>query len=338
MGGIVMISTTALPVLLQAFFTDRLMKQRQVSPHTIASYRDTFRLLLRFVHKKLKKPPAKLTFDDLNAPLICAFLDHIQSDRNNSARTRNLRLTAIRSFFQYAAFQEPGRCAQIQRVLAIPVKRQSRQLIDFLTYQEIQALLSAPDKTTCAGRRDRALILLAIQTGLRLSELIGLRRCDIVLATTGAHVRCYGKGRKERCTPLTKQTVAVMKTWLKERGGSNDDVVFPNARGSQLSPDGVQYLLKKHVKKARKICPTLKDKRISPHVLRHTAAMELLQAGVDHSVIALWLGHESADTTMIYLQADLALKEKVVAKTKPHSVKAGRYRPGDKLLQFLDEL
>lgn len=332
-----MIPTTALPVLLQGFFTDGLMKQRRVSPHTIASYRDTFRLLLQFAHKKLKKPPARLVFDDLNAPLICAFLDHIQNDRHNSARTRNLRLTAIRSFFQYAAFQEPSRCAHIQRVLAIPVKRQSRALIDFLTHPEIQALLSAPDKITWAGRRDRALLLLAIQTGLRLSELIGLRCCDIVL-TTGAHVRCYGKGRKERCTPLTKQTVAVMKTWLKERGGSNNDVVFPNARGSQLSPDGVQYLLGKHVKNARKICPTLKAKRISPHVLRHTAAMELLKAGVDHSVIALWLGHESSDTTSIYLQADLALKEKIMAKTKPLNIKAGRYRPGDKLLQFLNEL
>lgn len=332
-----MIPATALPVLLQAFFTDRLMKQRQVSPHTIASYRDSFRLLLRFAHKKLKKTPAQLTFDDLNASFIGAFLDHIQRDRHNSARTRNLRLTAIRSFFQYAAFQEPSHCAHIQRVLAIPVKRQSHPLIDFLTYPEIQALLSAPDRTTWAGRRDRALLLLAIQTGLRLSELTGLRRCDIVL-TTGAHVRCYGKGRKERCTPLTKQTVAVMKTWLKERGGSNDDVVFPNARGSQLSPDGVQYLLAKHVKKARQICPTLNSKRVSPHVLRHTAAMELLQAGVDHSVIALWLGHESSDTTSIYLQADLALKEKIMAKTKLHNVKAGRYQPGDKLLQFLNDL
>ncbi len=223
-----MTPTTALPVLLQAFFTDRLMKQRRVSPHTIASYRDTFRLLLQFAHKKLRKQPARLAFDDLNASLICAFLDHIQSDRHNSARTRNLRLTAIRSFFQYAAFQEPSRCAHIQRVLAIPVKRQSRPLIDFLTYPEIQALLSAPDNTTWAGRRDRALLLLAIQTGLRLSELIGLRRCDIVL-TTGAHVRCYGKGRKERCTPLTKQTVAVMKTWLKERGGCLFRPLIPRA-------------------------------------------------------------------------------------------------------------
>ncbi len=332
-----MITSTPLSTLLQAFFTDRLMKQRQVSPHTIASYRDTFRLLLKFAHKQLKKPPSKLSFNDLDAPFICAFLDHIQNERHNGTRTRNLRLTAIRSFFHYAAFLEPSHSAHIQRVLAIPVKRQDRPLIDFLTHSEIKALLAAPDKTTWAGRRDRALLVLAIQTGLRLSELIGIRRRDIVL-TTGAHVRCYGKGRKERCTPLTKQTVAVMKSWLEERKGSDDDVVFPNARATQLSPDGVQYLLAKHVAMAQKTCPSLKEKRVSPHVLRHTAAMELLQAGVDHSVIALWLGHESAETTMVYLQADLAFKEKILAKTKPVNVKAGRYRPGDKLLQFLNML
>ncbi len=332
-----MITSTPLSTLLQAFFTDRLMKQRQVSPHTIASYRDTFRLLLKFAHKQLKKPPSKLSFNDLDAPFICAFLDHIQNERHNGTRTRNLRLTAIRSFFHYAAFLEPSHSAHIQRVLAIPVKRQDRPLIDFLTHSEIKALLAAPDKTTWAGRRDRALLVLAIQTGLRLSELNGIRRRDIVL-TTGAHVRCYGKGRKERCTPLTKQTVAVMKSWLEERKGSDDDVVFPNARATQLSPDGVQYLLAKHVVMAQKTCPSLKEKRVSPHVLRHTAAMELLQAGVDHSVIALWLGHESAETTMVYLQADLAFKEKILAKTKPVNVKAGRYRPGDKLLQFLNML
>jgi len=210
-------------------------------------------------------------------------------------------------------------------------------LIDFLIYPEIQALLAAPDRTTWTGRRDQALLMLAIQTGLRLSELIGLRRRDIVL-TSGTYVRCYGKGRKERCTPLTKQSVAVMKTWLEERGGSDDDVVFPNARGTQISSDGVQYLLAKHVAKARETCPSLKEKRVSPHVLRHTAAMELLQAGVDHSVIALWLGHESPETTSIYLQANLALKEKILEKTRPLNVKAGRYRPTDKLLQFLKAL
>jgi integrase/recombinase XerD len=262
MGGFIMTTITPLSTLLQSFFTDRLMKQRQASPHTIASYRDTFRLLLEFAHKQLKKPPSKLSFDDLNAPFVGAFLDHIQSDRHNGTRTRNLRLTAIRSFFQYAAFQEPSRSAHIQRVLAIPTKRQDRPLIDFLTHPEIEALLTAPDKTTWTGRRDRALLVFAIQTGLRLSELIGIRCRDIVL-TSGAHVRCYGKGRKERCTPLTKQTVAVMKTWLKERGGSDDDVAFPNARGTQLSPDGVQYILAKHVAKARKICPSLKDKRVT---------------------------------------------------------------------------
>ena len=329
--------TTPLSTLLQSFFTDRLMKQRQVSSHTIASYRDTFRLLLEFAHKQLKKQPSKLSFDDIDAPFIGTFLDHIQCDRHNGTRTRNLRLTAIRSFFHYAAFQEPSYSSNIQRVLAIPNKRHDSALIDFLTHPEIRALLTTPDRTTRLGRRDHALLLLAIQTGLRLSELIGIRRRDIVL-TSGAHVRCYGKGRKERCTPLTKQTVAVMKNWFKEWGGADDGFAFPNARGTQLSPDGVQYILSKHVTKARKTCPSLKDKRVSPHVLRHTAAMELLQAGVDHSVIALWLGHETAETTMIYLHADIALKEKALAKTTPLNVKAGRYRPGDRLMRFLNEL
>lgn len=332
-----MITNTPLSTLLQSFFTDRLMNQRQASPHTIASYRDTFRLLLGFAQKQLKKQPSQLALDDLNAPFIGAFLDHIQSHRHNGIRTRNLRLTAIHSFFQYAAFQEPSHSDHIQRVLAIPTKRQNHVLIDFLTYPEIQALLAAPDNTTWTGRRDHAFLLLAIQTGLRLSELIGLRCRDIILSS-GAYVRCYGKGRKERCTPLTKQTVAVMKAWLQERSGSENDVVFPNIRGTQLSPDGVQYLLAKHVVKARKTCPTLEKKRVSPHVLRHTAAMELLQAGVDHSVIALWLGHESPETTHIYLQANLALKEKALAMTKPLNVKAGRYRPSDNLLRFLNAL
>jgi len=329
--------TITLSPLLQSFFTDRLMSQREVSPHTIASYRDTFRLLLTFAEEQLNKLPSKLTLDDLNAPFIGAFLEYIESSRHNGARTRNLRLTAIRSFFQYAAFQEPERSALIQRVLAIPSKRHERPLIDFLTHPEILALLATPNSTTWTGRRDRALLMLAIQTGLRLSELIRLRCSDIVLGS-GAHVRCYGKGRKERCTPLTKQTVGVMKAWLQERNGSESDVVFPNARGSQLSPDGVQYLLAKHVAQARKTCPSLEAKRVSPHVLRHTAAMELLQSGVDHSVIALWLGHESPETTHIYLQADLTLKEKILEKTKPLNVKASRYRPSDKLLHFLNSL
>jgi len=328
---------TPLSALLQAFFTDRLMNQRRASPHTIASYRDTFRLLFNFAQKQLNKPPSQLALDDLGAPFIGAFLDHLQRHRHNGIRTRNLRLTAIRSFFRYAAFQEPGRSDLIQRVLAMPTKRYDRAMIDFLSQTEIQALLSAPDCTTRLGRRDKALLLLAIQTGLRLSELVGLRRRDVVLAS-GAHVRCYGKGRKERCTPLTKQTISLLKAWLEERGGSEEDVVFPNARDAPLSPDGVQYLLAKHVEKARKICPSLKDKNVSPHVLRHTAAMELLQAGVDHAVIALWLGHESPETTHIYLEANLAMKEKALARTRPLNVKAGRYQPDDNLLHFLDAL
>jgi len=332
-----MTTLSPLSVLLQAFFTERLMKQRRASAHTIASYRDTFRLLLRYAQKHLHKVPAQLALDDINAPFVGAFLDHIQCTRHCGVRTRNLRLTAIRSFFHYIAFQEPRYAALIDRVLAMPTKRYDRALIDFLTPPEIQALLAAPDTTSWAGRRDRALLLLAIQTGLRLSELIGLRRRDIVL-TSGAHVRCYGKGRKERCTPLTRQTVALLKPWLHERGGSEEDVVFPNARGGQLSPDGMQYLLTKHVVTARTMCPSLSEKHVSPHVLRHTAAMELLQSGVDHAVIALWLGHESAETTNIYLQASMALKEKALAKTKPASAQPGRYRPQDGLMQFLTNL
>lgn len=270
-----MTTNTTLSLLLQSFFTDRLMNQRQASPHTIASYRDTFRLLFQFAHSQLNKLPSHLTLEDLDAPFIGAFLDHVETQRNNTIRSRNLRLTAIRSFFQYVSFQEPAYSAHIQRVLAIPTKRQDHALIDFLTRAEIAALLAAPDKTTWAGRRDQALLMLAIQTGLRLSELIGLRRHDIALGF-GAHVRCHGKGRKERSTPLTKQVVAVLKAWLQQRGGSTEEVVFPNARGAQLSPDGVQYLLAKHVATAQQTCPSLRKKRISPHVLRHTAAMEFL--------------------------------------------------------------
>jgi site-specific recombinase XerD len=332
-----MTTLTPFSALLQAFFTERLMKERRASSHTIASYRDTFRLLLSFARKQLKKAPSELALDDLNAPFIGAFLEHIQRNRHCGIRTRNLRLTAIRSFFHYIAFQEPGRSALIERVLAMPTKRCDRALIDFLSHPEIQALLAAPDSTTWIGRRDKALLLVAIQTGLRLSELIGLRRRDVVL-TSGAHLRCYGKGRKERCTPLTKQTVAVLRPWLQEGGGSEDHVVFPNARGAPLSPDGVQYLLAKHVAAACNVCPSLKEKHVSPHVLRHTAAMELLQAGVDHAVIALWLGHESPETTQIYLQASLALKEKALEKTKPANVQPGRYQPQDRLVRFLNAL
>lgn len=328
---------TPLPVLLQSFFTDRLMAQRGASAHTLASYRDTFRLLFHFAQNQLGKPPSALALEDLDAPFIGTFLDHLEKTRRNGARSRNLRLTALRSFFRYVSFQEPGQSSHIQRVLAIPTKRHDRPLIDFLTRPEIDVLLAAPDTRTWEGRRDHAILLLALQTGLRLSELIGLRREDVVLSV-GAHVRCQGKGRKERCTPLARQTRAVLKAWMEERGGASNDVVFPNRHGGRFSPDGVQYLVAKHVQTAQEHCPSLKRKRVSPHVLRHTTAMELLQSGVDRSMIALWLGHESVETTQIYLDANLAIKEELLAKTTPIPGKVKRYKPADKLLAFLQAL
>lgn len=330
-------TTVPLAALLQGFFMDRLMVQRQASPHTIASYRDTFRLLLQFAQLSLKTQPSRLTLEKLDAPFIGSFLDHLEKNRNNSARSRNLRLTAIHSFFKYAAFQEPSLSAHIQRVLAIPSKRHDRALVDFLTRPEIEALLSAPDSNTWAGRRDHALLMLALQSGLRLSELIHLRHENVTLGA-GAYVRCHGKGRKERCTPLTKRMAEVLQIWMTEQGVSSNDILFPNARRGPLSSDGVQYLLTKHVRTAERTCPSLKTKSVTPHVLRHTCAMELLQAGIDRSVIALWLGHESIETTQIYLDADLSLKEKILVQIAPPNVKVARYRPDDKLLHFLRSL
>jgi integrase/recombinase XerD len=325
------------PGLLESFFTDRLMRQRQASPHTIASYRDTFRLLLAFVWLRLKKAPSALSLADLDAPLIGAFLDHLERERGISPRTRNVRLAAIHSFFKYAAFQQPAHSAQIQRVLAMPSKRYDKSTIAFLSRIEIDALVAAPDQQTWIGRRDRALLLVAVQSGLRVSELVGLRCQDVALGS-GAHVRCQGKGRKERCTPLRKETVTVLRAWLREHNGSPTSPLFPNIRGGQLSRDAVEDLLAKHVRSASLRCPSLKQKRVSPHVLRHTAAMDLLQHGVDRSVIALWLGHESIETTQMYLHANLQLKEAALARTAPLNVRPGRYRPDDRLLAFLKSL
>jgi len=323
--------------LLEAFFTERLMAQRQASAHTIASYRDTFCLLFRFAQERLKKAPSALTLGDLDAPFIGAFLEHLEKGRGNCARTRNVRLAAVHSFFRYAALHRPDHSALIQRVLAMPSKRHDRRPIEYLTPSEVDALLAAPDRRTWGGRRDQALLLLAVQTGLRVSELTGLKRQDIVLGA-GAHVRCKGKGRKERCTPLRKDSMAVLRAWLREQPGHPSDPLFPNRRGGALSRDGVEYLLARHVALAQEGCLSLKRKRISPHVLRHTAAMDLLQHGVDRFVIALWLGHESIDTTQVYVHADLKLKEQVLAKTVPLNVSPGRYRPSDQLLAFLKSL
>ena len=322
--------------LLERFFIQRLMRQRQVSPHTVSSYRDTFRLLLHFADRRLHKPPSHLSLEDINAPLITAFLDDLEANRKITARSRNLRLTAIRSFFQYAAYEEPAHASQIQRVLAIPGKRCLNGLVNFLDRAETEALLAAPDQRTWYGRRDHALLMVAVQTGLRLSELTGLRREDLNLGTA-AHVRCVGKGRRERCTPLTKQAVAAMKAWLPELAKSTD-WLFPNAQGGCLSADAVQRLLAKHHRIACHACPSLKKKRVTPHVLRHTLAMTLLQAGIDRSVIALWLGHESVETTQIYLDAELALKEKILGKTIQGDQRPRLFKPGDRLLAFLKGL
>ena len=326
-----------LPVLLESFFTQRLMAQRQVSPHTIASYRDTFRLLLNFAQKQCGKSPSSLNLTDLDAPLISKFLDGLEKQRGTSISSRNVRLTAIRSFFRFAAYEEPGQSAHIQRVLAIQNKRHARPMISFLIREEIEALLAAPDQRTWNGRRDHALLRLAVQTGLRLSEVTSLGREAVVLGT-GAHVQCHGKGRKTRCTPLTKQTAGALKAWLKEPPRGTTNVLFPNIHGGQLSSDAVQHLLAKHLAIAQQRCPTLKKKRVTFHCLRHSSAMELLAAGVDTSVIALWLGHENVETTQIYLHAHLALKEAALAKTRPVTGKQARFRPGDKLLEFLAAL
>lgn len=323
--------------LLEGFFTQRLMQQRQASRHTVASYRDTFRLLLQFAQQRLHKAPATLALEDIDAPLVTAFLNELEQVRGVTARTRNLRLTAVHSFFHYAAFEAPANAAQIQRVLAIPAKRFTRSLVPFLTRPEVDALLAAPDQRTWAGRRDHAFLLVAVQTGLRLSEMTGLRRADLVLGT-GAHVRVIGKGRKERCTPLAKATRAVLKAWLREPQRGNGDVLFPSAKGQRLSVHGVQYLLTKQRMAAAKVCPSLKQKRVTVHRLRHTMAMDLLQAGADRAVIALWLGHESVETTQIYLDASLEMKERALAKTSPRHGRPSRYQPGDQLLGFLNSL
>ena len=325
---------TALAPTLQAFFTDRLARQRQASPHTIAAYRDTWRMLLTFTTRQAGKQPSQLDLGDLDAPLISGFLDHLEHERGNTARTRNARLAAIHSLFRYVALRHPEHAETIARVLAIPPKRYDKALVNWLTEPELAALLAAPDRSTWAGRRDHALILLTAQTGLRISELTGLTIGDVHLGT-GAHVSCTGKGRKQRITPLTTGTVAVLRTWLAERRGQP---LFPARTGSRLSRDAVEHRLAKHTATAAARCPSLNAKTITTHTLRHTAAMRLLHAGTDTTVIALWLGHEQAETTQIYLHADLALKERALARTKPPDVKPGRYRPPDKLLAFLEAL
>jgi integrase/recombinase XerD len=328
---------SALAPTLQAFFTDRLVRQRQASPHTVAAYRDTLRLLLVFAAKRRGIEPSKLEIDDLDASLVGAFLDHLEHQRGNSLRTRNARLAAIRSLFRYAALRHPEHAAVIERVLAIPPKRFERSLLTFLAEAELDALLTAPDCASWSGRRDHALLALTGQTGLRASELAGLRGADVHLGI-GAHVSCLGKGRKQRITPLTAATVAVLRVWLAERAGQAAEPLFATRTGRALSRDALEHRLAKYVASAARTCPSLRQKKITLHVLRHSAAMRLLHAGVDTSVIALWLGHEQVETTQIYLHADLALKERALARTTPLHITPGRYRPSDMLLAFLEAL
>jgi site-specific recombinase XerD len=328
---------TTLAPTLQAFFTDRLVRQRHASDHTIAAYRDTFKLLLAFAEKRTGTTPSDLRVADLDAPLIGAFLDHLQDERGNGTRTRNARLAAIHSLFRYAVLRRPEDAAVIQRVLAIPPKKSDRAIITYLNEAEVTALLAAPDQGTWTGRRDHAMLATAIQTGLRASELTGLTIADVHLGT-GAHVTCLGKGRKQRITPLTAATVTTLRNWLTERAGLPGDPLFPASTGNRLSRDALEKRLARHSATAAESCPTLMEKKVSPHVMRHTAAMRLLAAGVDTTVIALWLGHESTATTQVYVHADLALKEKALARTAPLDASAGRYQPPDAVMAFLKSL
>jgi len=325
--------------LLQAFFTDRLARQRDASPHTIASYRDNFRLLLTFLHQQTGKAPSKLQLEDLDAARITAFLVHLENERGNSVRTRNARLTAIHSFFRFAALKAPECAELIARVLSIPEKRFDSTLISYLTEPEIDALLASPDRSTWTGRRDHALLLLAVQTGLRASELASLRCQDLNLGA-GAWVRCEGKGRKERGTPLSRPAREVLRVWLRELDGQPASPLFPSRSGGHLTRGAIWRLVVKHTATARERCPTLASKNITPHVLRHTAAMRLLRAPtpVDTATIALWLGHETLDSTNKYLHADMELKRRALDRTTPTNAKPGRYRAPDRLLAFLESL
>jgi len=319
---------TLIAPTLQAFFTDRLAQQRQASPRTIEAYRDTLKLLLQFVHQQSGKTPAQLDWDDLDATLMSAFLNHLEIQRHNSVRTRNVRLTAIRSLFSYAALRHPEHALLIPRVLAIPPKRFAKRIVTFLTPPEVDALIAAPDQTRWEGRRDRVLMLLAIQTGLRVSELTGLNCADITLGT-GANVRCEGKGRKQRAIPLTGPVESLLRVWLNERAGQPGDPLFPTRTGRRLSRDAVALRVSTHAATAAQRCPSLRGKRIHPHVLRHSCAMSLLQSGVDTSVIALWLGHAGVRSTDAYIHADISIKEKALALTTPASARPGRYHPPD---------
>ena len=329
---------TLIAATIQAFFSDRLAGQLQASPRTIASYRDTLRLLLHYTHQQTGKPPSALDWDDLNEELISGFLEHLETARGNAPKTRNLRLTAIRSLFTFASLRHPEHAHTIARVLAIPPKRHQQRSITYLSAAEAAALINAPDRARWEGRRDRTLLTLAIYTGLRVSELTGLDCGDITLGT-GANVRSrHSKGRKQRAVPLITPVRPVLATWLAERAGRPDDPLFATRTGRRLSSDAIAQRVSTHAATAAITCPSLNGKHLHPHVLRHSCAMSLLQAGVDTTVIALWLGHADVRSTDPYIHADMTIKEKALALVTPPDVKPGRYKPPDTLLAFLEGL
>lgn len=330
-------TTPNFPALLQCFFTERLCAQLGASACTIASYRDTFRLLLVFAAERLGRPPSQIRLDQLDVPLLGAFLDQLEQVRGNVTRTRNTRLSALRAFFRFVSFSEPACALQCQRILAIPAKRHERRSVEFLTDDEVDALVAAPDPGTWMGRRDGTLLLLAVHTGLRNSEIRSVRWNAVELGT-GAHVRCTGKGRKMRCTPLRRDVASALATWRNEQRGKPDDPIFPSSRGGTLSADALQRLVARAVVEASVNCPSLSGRTVTPHTLRHTMAMSLLRRGIDRTVIALWLGHESHETTQIYLHADMQLKEQALAHATTSGEAPRRFQAPDNLLEFLESL
>jgi integrase/recombinase XerD len=330
-------ASLAFSSLLQGFFLERLVSQRGASAQTVASYRDAFRLLLGYVEKSRGKAPTDLVLADLDGPLVTAFLDHLERDRGNSVRTRNARLTALRSFLHYAALRDPTTLATIERVLAIPLKRFDRPLLGYLTPEEIDAILAAPDVSTWTGHRDQVMLLVFYNTGARVSEVITMRRMDAQLDHR-ACLQIHGKGRKERVVPLWKRTAASLRAWLRRVDQAPETPLFPNRNGTPLSRAGIEKRLRAAVAAAAKQCPALGKRPVSPHTLRHTTAMHLLQAGVDITVIALWLGHESPATTHFYVEADLSMKEQALRKVQPPGTRRPRFQAPDRVLAFLDGL
>lgn len=330
-------STPTFAALLQSFFSDRLARQLRASPNTVAGYRDAFRIFLRYAADRLRTEPSELDLADLDPGLITNFLEFLESERGNKVKTRNLRLAAIRAFFRHVAMNEPAHALQCQRIRSIPQKRHQKKTIEFLNREEIEALVAAPDTSTWLGRRDRAMLIVFVQTGLRVSELTSLRRDSIVLGPS-AHLRCEGKGRKHRCIPLRRDTLEAINSWIDEQQPHPTAPLFPSSRGGRLSTDAAERLVERHARSAVAGCSSIAEKRVTPHVLRHSAAMALRERGVDLSVIALWLGHESIETTQMYLHADIRMKERALARTDPLAAQSGRFKPSDDLMAFLESL